>query len=304
MGFEHADDAGVVHLQNELALVQTVDFFTPIVDDPYTFGTIAAANALSDVFAMGGRPLSALNIVCFPSKDLPVSVLEAIMQGGHDKLREAGGILAGGHTVRDKELKYGMAVTGLIHPDKIWANKGARPGDVLVLTKPIGTGVLTTALKRGAILASDLDPAVQSMAQLNQKAMEAGLAFDIRAATDITGNGLAGHAWEMARASGVQIHFRMNDVPLLPGARQACEEGFVPGGARSNGRYLGEALYLDGVGDTEENLVLDPQTSGGLLFSVSHSDASALCGRLEDNGILASVVGDVTEGPARVRIAK
>lgn len=304
MGFEHADDAGVVHLQNDVALVQTVDFFTPIVDDPYTFGTIAAANALSDVFAMGGRPLSALNIVCFPSKDLPVSVLEAIMQGGHDKLREAGGILAGGHTVRDKELKYGMAVTGLVHPDKIWANKGARPGDVLVLTKPIGTGVLTTALKRGAIRATELDPAVQSMAQLNQKAMEAGLAFNIRAATDITGNGLAGHAWEMARASDVQLHFRMNDVPLLPGAWKACEDGFVPGGARSNGRYLGEALYLDGVGETEQNLVLDPQTSGGLLFSVSNSDASALCGRLKDNGILASVVGDVTEGPARVRIAK
>jgi len=300
IGFEHADDAGVVRMSDEIALVQTVDFFTPVVDDPYVFGTIAAANALSDVFAMGGRPLSALNIVCFPSKALSPEVLGDIMRGGHDKLLEAGGVLAGGHTVRDKELKYGMAVTGLIHPDRIWANRGARPGDALVLTKAIGTGVLTTAFKRDAIGAAVLEPAIASMAQLNQKAMEAGLNFEIHSATDITGNGLAGHAWEIARASGVSLHFSWDAMPLLPGAHEAASGGFVPGGARSNGRYLGSGLHLSGVTEVARDLVLDPQTSGGLLFALPADQAEDLMAQLHQSGVLGVQVGEVGNESAGV----
>lgn len=302
MGFEHADDAGVVRFSADTALVQTVDFFTPVVDDPYQFGCIAAANALSDVFAMGGTPLSALNIVCFPSKDLSTSVLREILAGGHDKLREAGGVLAGGHTVRDKELKYGLAVTGVVHPEKIWANQGALPGDVLILTKPIGTGILTTAFKRGAVTEADLVPAVDCMARLNKSAMEVAADFEVHACTDVTGNGLAGHAWEMAKSSNVLLRFSFGALPLLPNVVDLCAQGFLPGGARSNGRYLGAAFTVNAVDEVARDILLDPQTSGGLLLSVPGNQGGALLQRLKDAGLPAAMVGEVVQGTAGIEL--
>jgi len=304
VGFDNSDDGGVVRVDSERALIQTVDFFTPIVDDPYQFGRIAAANSLSDVYAMGGEALSALNIVCFPSKQLPVEVLGEILKGGSDTLRSAGAVLAGGHTVRDKELKYGMAVTGVVHPERVWTNGGACVGDVLVLTKPVGTGILTTALKRDVIQASDLEPAVESMARLNRDAMLAALDADVHACTDITGNGLAGHLWEMARGAQKTIRLRFDALPLLPGTLQASRQGCVPGGAKANGRYVGAALVVEALEDSEVAVVLDPQTSGGLLFAVPESDVDGLLARLKARNVQGVVVGDVVAGEAQLCVSR
>lgn len=291
-------------MDSDRALIQTVDFFTPIVDDPYTFGAIAAANALSDVWAMGGEPVSALNIVGFPDQELSAEVLAAILQGGFDKIREAGAVLAGGHSVRDAEIKYGLAVTGFVHPDRIWRNGGARVGDVLVLTKPLGTGILTTARKRDGIIEDALVDAVASMSRLNRDAMLAGRKVDVHACTDITGNGLAGHAWEMARASGVELRFDFDRLPLFEGVLDAALNGFCPGGAKSNQRYVGDALSVAGLSPEEQAVILDPQTSGGLLFAVGDGDADVLLRELGRRGVDGRVVGEAVAGRAAVSVRR
>ena len=263
VGFETSDDAGVYKLSPECALVQTADFFTPIVDDPATFGAIAAANALSDVYAMGGRPLTALSILCYPAKG-DLEDLAAILRGGAAKLIEAGCVLAGGHSVNDEEIKFGFAVTGIVHPDRVWTNAGARPGDALILTKPIGTGVIGTALKRGIAGEADVEAATQSMLRLNRTDLEP------HGATDITGFGLIGHAREMALASRVTLEIEAAAVPLLPGALRYAAAGAIPGGLKNNRAFASSCVEVRGAIPPElEDLLYDPQTSGGLLLSVA-----------------------------------
>jgi len=276
IGYDTADDAGVYRLSADLALVQTVDFFTPIVDDPFTFGAIAAANALSDVYAMGGRPISALSIVAFPANGDP-EILEAILTGGLEKMREAGCAVLGGHSVADPEIKFGYAVTGTIHPDRIKANAGARPGDALVFTKALGTGVIGTALKRGIARPESVEAATASMLTLNRAACETMLRFDVHGCTDITGFGLIGHAREMAVASGVTIEIDTAAVPLLPGALDAVRAGAIPGGLKNNVEFASCAVEAAASLDPALlELLYDPQTSGGLLISLSEADAAAL----------------------------
>lgn len=301
VGFESSDDAGVVRLDAERALVQTTDFFTPVVDDPYEYGAIAAANALSDVYAMGGTPLSALNIVCFPDKDLPVEVLVAILRGGKDKVAESGAVLAGGHSVRDKEIKYGLAVTGLVHPDRVWTNRGAVPGDVLVLTKALGTGILATARKRDVIDEAAMAQAKASMARLNADGRDSALDMTVHACTDVTGFGLAGHAWEMARSAGVGLRLQFDALPLLDQAMALAEAGHSPGGAKNNRRHLGASL-VSSLPDAAVMMAADPQTSGGLLLAVPAGEADALVARLHAAGSVGARVGEIVEGPARVEL--
>ena len=257
-------------------LIQTTDFFTPVVDDPYLFGAIAAANALSDVYAMGGVPLSCLNIVCWPHRDLPPEILGEILRGGADKVREAGAVVVGGHSVTNPELLFGLAVTGLVDCDKVWANAGARAGDALVLTKPLGTGVLSTAIKRDMCPPDAQEAAIATMALLNRAAAEAAMARTVHGCTDITGFGLVGHAWELARASGVQVHLSADDVPLLPHAVEAAEEGHLTRGETKNRSYVGDALHWSGVAPGLQSVLVDPQTSGGLLLAMPPDDAAAL----------------------------
>ena len=255
-------------LNETQALIQTVDFFTPIVDTPYEFGAIAAANAMSDVYAMGGEVLFALNLAAFPL-DLPASLLAEILRGGADVVRSVGAAVAGGHTIQDKEPKYGLAVTGMVHPERILTKGGARPGDRLVLTKPLGTGTITTAVKRGSVEAAHLEAAIASMTQLNRTAAHAAQAVGVRAATDITGFGLIGHASEMAQASAVRLRIRFDALPWLPGAWEYAEGWIFPGGAHSNyAFYNGLVTYTRPVTDWQETLLHDPQTSGGLLIAV------------------------------------
>ena len=290
VGFETADDAGVYLLQPDVALVQTVDFFTPIVDDPATFGQIAAANALSDVYAMGGTPLTALSVLGFPDGE-PQATLQAILQGGLDKLQEAGCTLVGGHSVRDPELKFGYAVTGTIHPARILANAGAQAGDALVLTKALGTGVITTALKQGAAGAEAVAAAIASMLQLNRRACELMLACHPHAATDITGFGLLGHAREMAAASHVQMEIEAAAVPLLPGAR-ACALGHQPGGLHNNRVFVEpQVRFAVTVAEELRALFYDPQTSGGLLIALPEGEAEDLVRQLRDAGMAAARIG-------------
>jgi selenide,water dikinase len=276
IGFDTADDAGVYRLSDDLALVQTVDFFTPIVDDPFTFGAIAAANALSDVYAMGGQPISALSIVAFPGDGSP-DILAAILRGGLEKMREAGCAVLGGHSVSDPEMKFGYAVTGTIHPARIKPNAGARPGDALVFTKALGTGVIGTALKRGIAHPDHVAAATASMLTLNRAACEAMLRFEVRGCTDITGFGLIGHAREMAVASGVTLEIDTGAVPLLPGALEAVVAGAVPGGLANNREFA--SCAVEGAAAIDPailELLYDPQTSGGLLISLSEPDAAGL----------------------------
>lgn len=268
VGRETFDDAGVFLLSDDLALVQTVDFFAPIVDDPYSFGRVAAANALSDVYAMGGEPLTALNIVGFPSSSLPLEVLGEILRGGQDAVHEAGAVIAGGHTVVDEELKYGLAVTGRVHPAQLLTNAGARPGERLVLTKPLGTGILATAAKRGDLPPGDVTAMIASMSALNARASEAALAAGARCATDITGFGLLGHALHVARASAVTLHLRADAIPVLPGALAAWQRGARTGGAERNAEFIASAVRWDTLNERERALLVDPQTSGGLLVAV------------------------------------
>ncbi len=284
VGTATADDAGVYRLDEHTALILTVDFFTPIVDDPYTFGQIAAANALSDVYAMGGRPLTALNIVAFPACDLEKGILPAILLGGHDKVAEAGAIIAGGHTIDDAEPKYGLSVTGIVHPDKIWTNAGARPGDALVLTKPLGTGILATAA-RADLYPAGVAASIETMATLNAKAAEAAAGFAIHACTDITGFGLLGHLSEMAKASGMRAEIASTSLPLLPDAAAAAAMGLVPAGAYANRSYLTAVSFADSVPERLRDLCFDPQTSGGLLFALPAAEADVLLAALSNAGV-------------------
>jgi selenide,water dikinase len=299
-GADIGDDAGVYRLSDDLALVQTVDFFTPIVDDPYTFGRIAAANSLSDVYAMGGTPLTALNIVGFPVNDLPVSLLSEILRGGADVAREAEVTIVGGHTVDDAEPKYGLAVTGTVHPAKFVSGKGAQAGDLLILTKPIGTGVITTALKAGAAAEVHLNQAVKWMTTLNRRASLAMLESGARACSDITGYGLVGHLLELLQASDVAARLEIAAIPLLPGALDYARQGYAPAGTHTNLEAVGDALQLPEGEDAVMPLLLaDPQTSGGLLISLPPDRLSSF-ERSAAPDMLAAVIGSVESGPAGI----
>jgi selenium donor protein len=271
VGLDTYDDAGVFVVSEDLALVQTVDFFAPIVDDPYAFGQIAAANALSDVYAMGGDPLTAMNIVGFPTGKLPLEVLTAILRGADDKVREAGAVIVGGHSVIDEELKFGLAITGRADPRSLLTNAAARVGDRLVLTKAIGTGLLATALKRGELAPADERAMLESMSALNRRASHEARRVGARCATDVTGFGLLGHASHIARASGVTLRIDADAVPLLPGARAAAEQGIRTGGAERNLEYLESHVEWGRRDDVTRALLVDPQTSGGLLVSLPAS---------------------------------
>jgi selenide,water dikinase len=290
VGAESSDDAGVYLLTADTALVQTLDFITPPVNDPLAFGRIAAANSLSDVYAMGGRPLTAMNIVCFPEMDLEIGVLREMMVGGAEKIAEAGAVLVGGHTVRDNEPKYGLSVTGVVHPERIWRNRGARPGDALILTKAVGTGVLFNANRRVPLAPAEYDAMVASAERLNRYAAEVLGDFEVHAATDITGFGLAGHASEMARG-GVRLEIRMSALPVLPGARDAYARGVSTGANRPNRVYCGPGLDVDPAIDALDlNLAFDPQTSGGLLVALPAAQTGAALERLRAGGDMASAV--------------
>jgi selenide,water dikinase len=297
VGISTGDDAGVFRLTPDLAVVNTVDFFTPVVDDPYTFGQIAAANALSDIYAMGGTPRTAMNIVCWPQTGLPASMLGEILRGGAEKALEAGAVIVGGHSVADEEVKYGMAVTGVINPNRIIRNVGAQPGDALVLTKALGTGVLMTAFKRDQLAADYYAAAVKSMAELNAASSAAMLRYRVHAATDITGFGLVGHATGMADGSGVTLVLEESDLPLLPGALEMCRAGMIPGGGRRNREFYQPRTRInEEIADTMAELAFDPQTSGGLLIALPQDDAIALLADLQQGGNLdAAIVGRVEE---------
>lgn len=299
VGFDRSDDAGVYHISQNTALVQTVDFFTPMVDDPWTFGQIAAANALSDVYAMGGQPLTALAVVCFP-QDGDMEVLGQVLRGGLAKLFEANCTLVGGHSVRDAEMKFGYAVTGLINPAHVFTNASARPGDALILTKPIGTGVITTALKQGNANGLWVDGAVKSMTTLNKTtAAIAGRHTGVHAMTDVTGFGLMGHGREMAMGSGVTLEIETEEVPRLEGALEAIALGAIPAGLLANREYA-ECVVSDAsasnIRDSVRTLMYDPQTSGGLLISVASETAEALLASLRDASIPARTIGRVLAG--------
>jgi selenide,water dikinase len=299
VGFETSDDAGVYKLSPECALVQTVDFFTPIVDDPYTFGAIAAANALSDVYAMGGRPLTALSIVAYPAKG-DLDDLERILRGGVDKIHEAGAVVIGGHSVSDPEMKFGYSITGIVHPDRVLANSGALPGDVLVFTKAIGTGVIATALKRGIADPRHVEASIQSMLTLNRRAAEAMALFGAHACTDVTGFGLIGHAREMAAASGVTLEIEAGRIRFLPGALEYARQGAIPGGLNNNREFSSCAVEIARQLPAEvETLLYDPQTSGGLLIAAAAPDGEAIA-RDFDEAYLVGRVLDAQEKPIRI----
>ncbi len=296
VGVSTSDDAGVYRVRDDLALVQTVDFFTPIVDDPYDFGRIAAANALSDIYAMGALPLTALNIAAFPTDDLDPAILGRILAGGAAIAAEAGVAILGGHTIKDAEPKYGMAVTGTVHPDRIVTNAGARPGDLLLLTKPLGTGILTTALKRGRIDEAALAPAVAQMTTLNARAAAAMVAHGAHAATDVTGFGLLGHARELALASGVSLIIQAGAVPTYAGVLDLIAAGCIPGGSHDNAaHHAAFTRFEDGVSTEQRLLLSDATTSGGLLIAAAPDDARAIA---RDLGPSAVFIGHVAGGDA------
>ncbi len=295
VGFDKADDAGVYQIDEDTALVQTVDFFTPIVDDPYTFGQIAAVNALSDVYAMGGRPMNALTLVCFPEKG-DIAVLEQILAGGLSKMIEAGCTIIGGHSIRDEEIKFGYAVTGTIHPQRVLTNSGAEVGDRLILTKALGTGVISTAIKRGKAEPGWIEAATRSMTTLNRAGAEVvrETYAGVHAMTDITGFGLIGHARELALGSEVGLRLHAAAVPLLDGALECVRAGFVPGGLKAN-REFAECMvgYADGVPEERKTILYDPQTAGGLLISVAARDCQGLMRELVAKGVSAGEIGEV-----------
>ena len=303
MGIDTADDAGVYRLNDETALIQTLDFFTPIVDDPYLFGQIAATNSLSDVYAMGGKPLTAMNIVTFPICRLAPEVLLAILSGGQQKIAEAGAVMLGGHTIDDDEPKYGLSVTGVVHPDKVLTNAGAQPGDALILTKAIGTGVLYTALK-AELFPAGVAAAAASMTQLNRYAAEVMTRFPVHACTDITGFGLLGHAFELAAGSAVDLELDSRAVPLLPDAVEAAGMGLVPAGAYANRDYLNQVEFRPEVPVNLQDLLFDPQTSGGLLISLAEDLASDLLAELHAAGVaVAACIGRVTgKGTGKIHV--
>jgi selenide,water dikinase len=297
IGLDRADDAGVYKISDELALIQTVDFFTPIVDDPYWFGQIAAANALSDVYAMGGTPKTAMNLVAFPAGTMDLSVLRQIIQGGVDKLREAGVVLMGGHSIEDKEIKYGLSVTGVIHPDRVLAKKNMRPGDRLVLTKQLGTGIVNTAVKAGMV-GEELSAAVTMlMATLNRDAARIMAGFDVSACTDVTGFGLLGHLAEMVIGSGCSARIDSALVPVIPEAGQFAEMGLIPAGAYKNREFRESMITIDStVPRNLQDLLFDPQTSGGLLISVSGGQGAELVSALKNGGMAqAALIGEIVD---------
>jgi len=295
VGLERADDAGVYKLSENLAIIQTVDFFTPIVDDPYRFGQIAAANALSDVYAMGGKPLTAMNIVCFPIKTMDISILREILRGGLDKIMEAGAALVGGHSVEDSELKYGLSVTGTIHPSKVLTNVGAEAGDRLILTKPLGTGIINTAIKAGMATEDSIEMVTNYMARLNNTASEVMQEIGAHACTDITGFGLLGHACEMIQGTGKGMILHASSIPVFPETMSFAEMGLVPGGTYRNRDFRIHQVDIDpGVSPYLSDILFDAQTSGGLLIAVPREKAEKMVKRLKERGIdEAAIIGEV-----------
>lgn len=302
MGFETSDDAGVYRITSKIALIQTLDFFTPIVNDPYDFGRIAAANALSDVYAMGGKPLTALNIVCFPTKEMSKAILRSVLQGGIEVIHLAGALMVGGHSVEDPELKYGLSVTGTVHPARLLTNAGAKPGDLLVLTKPLGTGILAKALKGRKLDGKTIHKVTELMATLNKDAAEAMTEVGVNACTDVTGFGLIGHALEMATASKAGIRINAHEAPVIPEAMRFASIGMVPKGSRLNRNFCSPHVDIGaGVDPLFIDILTDAQTSGGLLISVPEKKADLLIRKLlERKTPAASVVGAVLKGPAGV----
>ena len=292
---ESLDDAGVYKLSDELAIIQTIDFFTPIVDDPYDFGQIAAANALSDVYAMGGKPLTAMNVVCFPTKLLDISVLKDILKGGIDKMSEAGVTLVGGHSIDDAELKYGLSVTGTMHPKRLVTNSGAKAGDKLILTKPLGTGIINTAIKAGTVNEETIAKVTKCMASLNKKASELMQEVGVHACTDITGFGLLGHTCQLAQHSQVGIKIHLDSVPFFTEAEEFGKGGFCPGGLHRNREFYSEMVdFSNQVPDYMKDILFDPQTSGGLLISLAPEAAELLMDKLQKAGIQnTAIIGDV-----------
>lgn len=296
VGTETSDDAGVFRLRSDLAIVNTVDFFTPIVDDPYLFGQIAAANALSDIYAMGAEPRTALNIVCFPKGKMDIQVLGEVLKGGAEKVREAGAVVIGGHSIIDEEIKYGMAVTGVIHPDKVVRNVGVQEGDAVVLTKPLGTGIITTALKKGKASKESIQAAVASMVALNNTASKIMRNYPVHACSDVTGFGLLGHALEMASGSSVTLILESSKLPLLHRAPRLAEKGYLTGGCKRNREYLQDKITIDkSIREGLVEVAFDPQTSGGLLIALARRHASKLVDELQANGVkAASAIGYAT----------
>lgn len=290
-------DAGIYKVNDEMALVETLDFFTPVVNSPYDYGQIAAANALSDVYAMGGKPLTAMNILCYPLKSLDKDILVEILKGGADKVNEAGATVVGGHTLQDNEIKYGLSVTGIIHPGKIVTNAGARPGDVLVLTKPLGTGLIISAIKNNKVFEGDEQLVTRSMCQLNKIASETMLEVGVSSCTDITGFGLMGHAYEMAEASKVTLSFFAGRIPIFEGCERYVRMGLIPGVSKLSKKYLKDAIAIDSkVREELVDVLFDAQTSGGLLISIPEGRAEMLCTKLRGRGVMsASIVGEVYE---------
>lgn len=306
VGLDTSDDAGVYRLTDDIALVQTVDYFTPVVDDPYMFGQIAAANALSDVYAMGGQPKTVLNIVGYPIKKLGPQILADILRGASDKVKEAGAIIVGGHSIDDQEPKFGLAVTGLVHPDKVFKNVGAKPGDALVLTKPIGVGIITTGIKRGAVTKAQEEKVANTMAQLNKTAAFCLKEFHPNAVTDITGFGLLGHASEMARGSDVSITINYEQVPMIKGTYELAEQGIVPGGSKANYNWLrNDVEYDETIEETKQYILCDAITSGGLLVSLPKQEAEQYAQKLREAGIAdAAIIGEVTEKKEKLLYVK
>jgi selenide,water dikinase len=292
VGIETSDDAAVYKISDEVATIQTLDFFTPMVDDPYTFGQIAAANSLSDVYAMGGKPLVALNIVCFPNC-LSIDVLGEILKGGADKVLEAGAVVVGGHSVQDDEPKYGLSVTGFVHPEKVWKNYGCNVGDVLIMTKPLGVGIISAAIK--GELASEIayNKAVEVMTTLNKYAAEIIKDYPITACTDITGFGLMGHAFEMAKGSEITLKLHKNNIPFIKEAKEYAEMGLVPGGSYNNRIHIKNEYVLKEIEPWFEDIIFDPQTSGGLLISCDKNSALEILEALNKLSLKSSIIGEV-----------
>lgn len=302
MGFEGMDDAAVYKIRDDLAIIKTLDFFTPVVDDPYLFGAIAAANSLSDVYAMGGEPILAMNIVCFPNC-LDYSVLTAILQGGLDKVEEAGAVLAGGHTVEDNEPKYGLSVLGQVHPQDLMTNSSAKPGDLLYLTKPIGTGILTTALKAEVVSQREVAQCIDYMAHLNDKASAAARKGGANACTDVTGFGLLGHLYEMASASKAAVNLYGSQIPVLPQARELAREGIIPAGMYRNREYLNDRVKLsEKVPEELADVLFDPQTSGGLLLAVPRHKQEVFEQMMGEAGEFFALIGDFMEGAGEIYV--
>jgi selenide,water dikinase len=299
-----SDDAGVYKINDETALVQTLDFFTPIVDDPYMFGQIAAANSLSDIYAMGGKPITVMNIVGFPISKLDKSILADILAGASDKVKESGAVLVGGHSIDDQEPKFGLSVTGTVHPERVRTNAGAKPGDKLILTKPIGVGILTQAIKRDMLDQEGIDRVMEVMAALNKEAAEAMDNYQVNACTDITGFGLLGHAMEIAEGSGTGITIESTAVPVLPKTRELAEQNIIPGGSKKNHKWLSGRIQYENIDDVDQVILCDAITSGGLLITVPESEAEPLLNDLKEKGVeWASIIGTVTDqNPGRITV--